>query len=143
MIKRMVKELTAERRTIYFTLVLMFLFTLGLSKFQLDSFKSEICSMDSFVYTSRVMAVSIFSVSSFLSISINKNNFKPDRVILSKNNSSVWNYSVAKAVIMSFVLSVFVFIMTLVFSRFFLTGIQKKVFFILRQDTLWTALIIF
>lgn len=119
MIKRMLKEFMAERKTIFFYLVLMSLFMLGLSKFQLDSVKSEVCGMDAFAYASLIMAESVFIAGSLVSISINRNNFKQEKVVLCKNTSSIWNYSVIKTVIMSFVLSIFVFAVTLIFSKVF------------------------
>lgn len=119
MIKRVLKELLAERLIIVSGLILMFILILALTKFQLSFARAESCGIDAFVFASRWVAVSVFPVSSLLNIAVNKNNFKPERVVLSEKNSVVWNYTVVKTVIMSLVIAVCIFIITLLCSVIF------------------------
>ena len=119
MIRRVLKELWAERSLLVFSLIFMFILSLGLSVFQLNNYSWESCGMDAFTFSSEWMAVSVFIVSSFISISINKNNFKPERVVLSEKNSSVWNYTVVKTVGMSLVMAVFIFVIVFLVSKMF------------------------
>lgn len=119
MIRRVLKELWAERGLLVFSLILMFILSLGLSVQQLNNYSQESCGMDAFSFSSEWMAVSVFIVCSFISISINKNNFKPERVVLSEKKSSVWNYTVVKTVSMSLVLALFIFVIVFLVSKMF------------------------
>lgn len=119
MIKRVLKELFAERWIIIAGLILMFILILALTKFQLSYSNVEICGMDAFAFCSRCMVVSVFPVSCLLNISVNKNNFKPQKVVLSEKNSAVWNYTVVKTVIISFAIAVCIFVITLLCSVIF------------------------
>lgn len=135
MIKRALKELMTEWRVMLFCLFLMFVVMIGLSKFQTDFIGIQGCGMDAFAFSSEWMSTGVFIVCIFLSISINKNNFKPQRVVLSKKNSSVWNYTIIKTVIVSLVMSAFVFIITALvsitgFSVFFNWNLEESVFFL-------------
>lgn len=133
MIKRVLKELLTEWRVMLFSLLLMLIVMLGLSKLQIDYLQFQVCGMDAFAYSSRHMALGVFVISIFFSISINKNNFKSQRVVLSKKNSSVWNYTIIKTIIMSLVISILVFIVTALvsitcFSDFFNWNSEESVF---------------
>lgn len=119
MIKRVLKELLADWKVLVFSLAIMFILIFGLAKFQNDYSYAVTSGMDAFACTSQFMPVSVFVVSIFLSISINKNNFKPDRVVLSKKNTSVWNYTIIKTVILALIMSVFIFAVTFFISKVF------------------------
>lgn len=133
MIKRAIKELLTEWRVMLFSLLLMLIIMLGLSKFQTDFTQFQGCGMDAFAFSSRRMALGVFVISIFFSITINKNNFKSQRVVLSKTNSSVWSYTVIKTIIMSLVMSLLVFAVTALvsitcFNEFFNWNSEESVF---------------
>ena len=99
MIKRVLKELLADWKVLVFSLAIMFILIFGLAKFQNDYSYAVTSGMDAFACTSQFMPISVFVVSIFLSISINKNNFKPDRVELSKKNKCVSTYCIFLSVL--------------------------------------------
>lgn len=134
MIKRVLKELLTEWRVMLFSLFLMLIIMLGLSLFQTGFSQLDNCGMDAFAWSSRWMAYGVFILSIFCSININKNNFKPQRVVLSKKNSSVWNYTIIKTVIMSLIMSMFIFMVTAIisitcFESFYNWDLSESVFY--------------
>lgn len=134
MIKKVIKELLADWKAMLFCLIVMFIIMLGISKFQFDYSEAEFCGMDVFSLSSRFMASCVFIICSFLSITLNKGNFKPQRVVLSQKISSVWNYTIIKTIIISLVMSVFIFMITFLcsiigFSDFFNWNSENSFFY--------------
>ena len=132
MIKRVFKELFMEWRIVAAYLIVMFALMFAISKLRLDNFAfAECCGMDAFACASQVLPESVFPICCLLSISVNKNNFNSERVVLSKSNSSIWNYTVLKTAVLSILMAVFIFIVTffvaeLGFSEFYNWNSEKS-----------------